>query len=49
MNCAGQTVLLEFSLIGHEGEVVCERFTSIMDVGDVLTLYLETQVKAFLN
>lgn len=42
-NSARQTVLPNFCLIGHDGEVVIKCVAAIMDIGDVLTLHLETE------
>lgn len=43
-NSARQTMLPDFCLIGHDGEVVTECVTAIMDIGDVLTLHLEMKI-----
>ncbi len=45
VNGAGQTVFPDFCLIGHNGKVVSLCVTAIMDVGDVLTFHLETEVR----
>lgn len=45
VNGAGQTVLPDFRLIGHDGKAVCVSVTAVMDVGDVLTFHLETEKK----
>lgn len=41
---AGQTVLADFCLIGHDGEVVALGVAAVVDVRDVLALHLETNV-----
>lgn len=45
VNNAGQTVLPDFRLIGHDGKAVCVSVAAVMDVGDVLTFHLETEMK----
>lgn len=45
VNGAGQTVLPDFRLIGHDGKAVCVSVAAVMDVGDVLTFHLETEMK----
>lgn len=47
VNGAGQTVLPDFSLVGHKGEIVAQRVTPIMDIGDVLTLQLDEENMLF--
>lgn len=44
-NGAGQAVLPDFRLIGHDGEVVPLRVAAVVDVGDVLAFHLETQAR----
>lgn len=41
VNGAGQTVLPDLRLIGHDGEVVFQCVAAVVDIGDVLTLHLE--------
>lgn len=45
MNSAGQTVLLDFCLIGHNGKVVSLSVRAVMDIRDVFTFNLETDVR----
>lgn len=40
---AGQTVLPDFRLIGHNCEAVLLSFAAIVNVGDVLSFHLETK------
>lgn len=42
-NGAGQTVLPDFCLIGHNSKAVCQSVAAVVDVGDVLTFHLETK------
>lgn len=44
VNGAWQAVFLYFCLVGHNGEVVPRCLTAIMDIRDVLLLYLEPNV-----
>lgn len=43
MHGAGQAVLSDFCLIGHDGEVVSLCVAAIVDVRDVLTFHLQTE------
>lgn len=45
VNGAGQTVLPDFRLIGHNGKVVSLCVAAVVDIGDVLTFHLETEVR----
>lgn len=45
MDNAGQTVLPDFRLIGHNYEAVLLSFAAIVNVGDVLSFHLETKNK----
>lgn len=42
---AGQTVLPDFRLIGHNCKAVLLSFTAVVNVGDVLSFHLETKTK----
>lgn len=42
---ARQTVLPDFRLIGHDGEVVSQCVAAVVDVGDVLAFHLESETK----
>lgn len=43
-NCARQAVFPGFRLICHNGEVVSQGVTAVMDIGNILPLHLETDV-----
>lgn len=45
VNSAGQTVLPDFRLIGHDGKVVSLCVAAVMDIGDVLTFHLEKEAR----
>lgn len=45
VNGAGQTVLPDFRLIGHNGEVVSLCVAAVVDIGDVLTFHLESEAE----
>lgn len=40
---AGQTVLPDLRLIGHNGKVVSQCVAAVMDIGDVLAFHLDQE------